>query len=439
MHLVQKVLLLFSLLGYYGAAEVTRPYHLDYLDVETMEYYLTAPQEDFDVAVMFYAQWCSNCHSFAPLWDQISRIHQAGTEQSNLIMGLFDCEADTAHSQVCNKAGVKHYPTISFFSLSGQKYSLRKPRHGTHFGGNWKYADGVYDWLKTMGGLSNWHRLGWGKKLRSLFFGKRTKPKDKKLPQGIPAQGSVSPASAGAGAGTSSGTASFASATGATSSTSGAATEKQVQELEAQVKEYSEVAVRSSVLLDAVLFPLSTGSYEMETDNNKNATDVFALMADTNGWTNTDNVDKVLRACVMDISLDYCSRLSNYLTNDWVSKQVGLESLTDEVVNAFTTFLNQSLPESEPYCLLVEDCILSDYAKEECRPAECPFKDPAACRYISACLAPDLQIEYASALNLSAGDGTSTATADSTSSSSSDTADSTTTTSSSKPKGGWGL
>lgn len=422
MHIAHKVALLCSFFGLV-TSEVTRPYHLDYLDIETMEYYLSAPKEDFDVAVLFYAQWCSNCHSFAPLWDQISRIHQAGTEQSKLIMGLFDCEADAAHSEVCNKAGVKHYPTITFFSLSGQKFSLRKPRHATQFGGNWQYGDAVYDWLKTMGGLSNWHRLGWGKKLRSLFFGKQSKAKDKKLPQGIPSHGPVSKVSGSSTA--------TASASSAATAGNNAASEKRIKELEASVKDYTEIAVRSSVLLDAILFPLSTGEYVMETDNKKNATDVFHLLAETNGWNSTDNTDQILKSCTMEISLDYCSRLTTFLTNDWVAKQTGLESLTDEVVTAYTNYLQEAVPESEPYCMIVEECILSDYEKEECRPQQCPFQDPAACRYVSACLSPEIQTEYEAALKLAGGSGTT----ETSSSSSTNAGDSTP----SKTKGGWGL
>eukprot|EP00977_Amphora_coffeiformis_P000576 scaffold132_cov170-Amphora_coffeaeformis.AAC.55 len=417
-HWIHKALLLFTLLVRHGASEVTRPYHLDYLDVETMEYYLTAPTEDFDVAVLFYAQWCNNCHKFAPLWDQISRIHQAGTEQSNLIMGLFDCEADAAHSEVCNKAGVKHYPTITFFSLSGQKFPLRKPRHSTQFGGNWQYGDAVYDWLRTVSGLSGWHRLGWGKKLRSLVFGTKTKPKDKALPKGVPGRSSASQTTAGAG--------------GSSASSGSAALDKKLKDLETEVKEYKEIAVRSSTLLDAILFPLTTGEYVVETDNKKNVTDVFHLLADSNGWNSTDNQDLILKSCVMEISLDYCSRLNTWLTNDWVASQVGLETLTDEVVAAYTNYLNEALPASEPYCMIVEECILSDYAMEECRPARCPFQDPAACRYISACLAPELQAEYAAALNLSTDQ--STLAMDT-----SEKADAASSSGSSKKKGGWGM
>ena len=135
----------------------------------------------------------------------------------------------------------------------------------------------------------------------------------------------------------------------------------------------------------------------------------------------------------MEVALDYCSRLTTTLTNDWVAKQEGLETLTDEVITAYTNYLNEALPESEPYCLLVEDCILTDYAKEECRPKQCPFKDPVACRYVSACLSPELQAEYATALNLAGAASTTTPGETATGSSSSTATDD----SASKPKPGW--
>lgn len=429
-HLIAKLLLSCCvLLIRLGAAEVIRPHNLDYLDVETMEYFLSAPKEDFDVAVLFYAQWCNNCHKFAPLWDQIGRIHKAGTEQSKLIMGLFDCEADATHSQLCTKAGVKHYPTITFLSLSGQKFSLRKPRHGTQFGGNWQYGDAVYDWIKTMSALSQWHRLGWGKKLRSLFFGKRTKAKEKPLPLGIPTTSSRSVTTATKGSTDGSKT---------TLATSSAASETKIQELQTKVQEYSDLVVRSSTFLDAILFPLTTGSYVIETDNNKNATDVYSLLADTDGWNSTENIDLILRSCAMELALDYCTRLSTYITNDWVTKQVGLEVLTEEVVTAFSNHLAQALPESEPYCMLIEDCILSDFEKEECRPDHCPFKDPAACRYLSACLATDIQEEYAKALKL-VSSNVDTLTSENSSGASNATTATSSSSSSSTSKGGWGL
>jgi thiol-disulfide isomerase/thioredoxin len=397
MRLLQIARLLSLWLGLvgFGAAEVTRPHNLDYLDAETMNHYLSAPKEDFDVAVLFYAQWCNNCHAFAPYWDQMSRLLKAGLEPSKIIMGLFDCEESPEHSDICSRAGVKHYPTITYMSMAGQNFHIRKPRHTSQFGGNWQYTDSVYDWVHTMTALSQWHRLGWGKKLRSMFFGKKnTKPQAKPLPLGIPS--SIS----SGGMTTSTSTTGGASGAATAGSATSALTDTQKQALETQLSEMQEIAARSSTLLDAVLFPLSTGEFSLATDNNKTATDVFRLLHDTNGWNTTDPMDIILRSCAMEIALDYCSRLSNYLTNEWVAQQGDLTDITEEVIASFETFLAEAVPAHEPYCLLIEDCIVADFAQEECRPSQCPFQDMAACRYASACLAPEIQTEYAKALNL---------------------------------------
>jgi hypothetical protein len=389
-----------------------RPYHLDYLDADTLEYYLQAPRHTYDVAILFYAQWDDNSHAFAPLWDHISKIHQAGTEASNLIMGLFDCEQNARHSDLCTQVGVRHYPTIAFFSLSGQGVLqvFRKPHHVTQFGGDWRYGDAVYDWLKTMSGLSKWHRLGWGKKLRSMiFFGKSSSsssPKDRKLPLGIPAGGA-------------SGTTPEGGIPSSFQQQQSSVKEKQIIEaLEAQVQEYREVTTRSATFLDALMFPLSTGEYLLAQDTTKNTTDIFALLHATDGWTSTDDVDVILKSCTMEVSLDYCSRFSDNLANDWVNQQTagnGIESITEEVIATFTTYLTNTIQEQEPYCTIVEECILSNYAKEDCTPPTCPFRDVTACRYLSACLDSNLQHDYAKALNLTTttthtADGTSTTT-----------------------------
>ena len=46
--------------------DVFRYNNLDYIDTNTLQYYLSAPSENFDVAVLYFAQWCKNCHALAP-------------------------------------------------------------------------------------------------------------------------------------------------------------------------------------------------------------------------------------------------------------------------------------------------------------------------------------------------------------------------------------
>ena len=65
-----------------------------------------------DATVLFYAQWCTNCHSFSPSWDAVATHLNAGTRSSGLVMALFDCEKNARHAEVCLAAGVKAYPTV---------------------------------------------------------------------------------------------------------------------------------------------------------------------------------------------------------------------------------------------------------------------------------------------------------------------------------------
>jgi len=62
--------------------------------------------------------------------------------------------------------------------------------------------------------------------------------------------------------------------------------------------------------------------------------------------------------------------------------------------------LLDSVKSKEPYCSLLEGCILSDFEAEECRPAQCPFENKAACTYLESCFDPSVQTEYGIALGL---------------------------------------
>jgi hypothetical protein len=84
---------------------------------------------EYDAVVLFYANWDRHSHSFATLYAQIATLLRAGTVESKLVLGLFDCESDDRHARLCTAAGITHYPTTIYFSLSnGRRYK---------FGGNW--------------------------------------------------------------------------------------------------------------------------------------------------------------------------------------------------------------------------------------------------------------------------------------------------------------
>ena len=102
-----------------------RERNLDHWNAETLAAYLgldpdtAKPLEEdnyvgIDAGIMFYAQWCTNCHQFARVWDTIGQLLHAGTTESNLIMVLFNCELDQQHTRLCDAAGVTHYPTLMY-------------------------------------------------------------------------------------------------------------------------------------------------------------------------------------------------------------------------------------------------------------------------------------------------------------------------------------
>ena len=74
-----------------------------------------------DAAVLFYAQWCKNCHAVAPSWDAIATHVKAGSRSSKLIMALFD----TAHLDfdLLLAVGNSSYmiSTLTFSSFLSQK------------------------------------------------------------------------------------------------------------------------------------------------------------------------------------------------------------------------------------------------------------------------------------------------------------------------------
>ena len=372
-----------------------------------------------DAAVLFYAQWCHNCHAVAPSWDAIATHLDAGSRSSKLVMALFDCEKDANHMELCVQAGVKAYPTIMFVG-SGEYHDtdfvtgtlLGKDKSAGPFGattlrrtvkfqGNWQYGDQILDWVNIMRGLSSWHSMtenGPLKNFRNGIFGllgrseKVGKGKGAmSLPIGVP-PGFQPELRVG--------------------STASSRSDEDVRDLEEKLNAttkkadlYQNAIKHSNNLLDGLLFP---------SKRKENATaqqDIFTLLSNTDGWfqnattipagSPNNEHPAILRSCATELALDYCTRVSTRETNTYVEE---LGSIPDDqpfpTMEEIEKRLVDRINITEPYCAKIETCILTGYESEDCRPLSCPFKNQAACDYVQNCFGVDIQNEYAVALGL---------------------------------------
>jgi hypothetical protein len=369
-----------------------RKNNIDYFDIETLNYYLDAPDpgvHDYDIVVFFYASWDRNSQKFSPKYGDIAHVLKAGTKDSHLLLGLFDCEKTVEHSKVCAKAGVKYYPSIFFVSLSGQSFAkigYKGPKHLSQFEGNWQYGEAVFDWIKTMKGISHWHRAGWGKKLRQLFF---KADKTQELPLGIPFRRS----SSSTGTGVNNTDVSLAKYT----------------KLEQERKDIKDLAVRGALMLESTLQPLSSAETVrnpslLMRDNGKNYTDLYKQLYVSKAWDSDRAPYQVLTACVQDVGLDYCARVTTSVTEDYIthfeSLPIDEQQKQQNDVRSIQKGLDKFVSAAEPFCVVLEQCILSSSPAPECRPQTCPFQDKTACRYLTSCLYESIQNDYAKAMGL---------------------------------------
>jgi len=373
---------------------------------------------------MFYAQWCNNCHKFAAVWDTIGQLVHAGTTESNVILALFNCELDKQHTRLCDAAGVTHYPTLMFVgagpyhdtdpitsAVLGSKaagpYGASTLPRTVKFQGNLNVGDSVLDWVKAMRGLSTWYKWnhmegGWLKGIRSLIKNPFDKKSDKSkgensLPVGIPP-------GHGHNSNRASGTA------GSSSSNSGLekqlkSTEEELDVVKKQLDETKMTSTHAGYLIDSFLFPVTSNDTGTEGSSLNIPVDVFSKLNEIDAWDapvdgisgNSDAI--VLKSCVIDLTLDYCTRFSTKATTDYLD---GIASLPNDEYPSFTemeTQLRAIIEGVEPYCSKFSSCYENGFLESEgCRPATCPLNNEAACRYVTACASETIQGEYKEAL-----------------------------------------
>lgn len=380
-----------------------------------------------DAAVMFYAQWCQNCHALAPSWDAIATHLDAGSERSKLVMALFDCEKSTDAARLCAAAGIKAYPTMMFVgsgavhdtdflsrSLLGADKSAgpfgSSPlRRTVKFQGNWQYPDAVMDWVNLMRGLSSWHVFTESGPLRSIRNGILGLITGGKYKSGATAGGKMS-----LPVGVPPGFQPELRGPGSSSSVSAQEVKALEAKLNATKKEkglYEKAVTHSSVLLNGLLFPAGASNGDSAEAGSHQRRDPFEILTRTGGWhvnatTLPDNAPNdehpaILRTCALELSVDYCTRVTQRVTEDYV-KELGEipENEAFPTMAEMEARLLADVNKVEPYCGTIEVCSSTDFEDESCRPASCPFTNGAACSYVESCFVPSIQDEYGIALGM---------------------------------------
>ncbi len=269
------------------------------------------------------------------------------------------------------------------------------------------------------------------------------------------------------------------------------------KELNATIKEkelYELAATHSNLLLDGLLFPRNKPHVQGSSSSNSTSSstlsssssqhrDPFAILTNSDGWyrnatfhssstkkssadghtttttyhnnSNNDEHPTILRSCVLELAIDYCTRLTTRATKVYLEILNAIpESDPFPTLDEIEEYLLDNVKSQEPYCGLIESCMATNFEKEEeCRPQKCPFENESACTYVESCLDPDIQNEYGVALGLiekgetvlnkvwgdSSSGGGDGGSIDNSSTASDKTSDGLTTTASSSSVGGWGI
>ena len=115
-----------------------------------------------DMAVMFYAPWCKYCKQLKPSWDQIAKV--SSEAQKSMEVGIFDCDTESANTELCQALGVDRYPSVYFIgygdfnqakkgNLLGKSEFPRLVKYTADL-----YPDRIYDWMLMLNGISTMQR-----------------------------------------------------------------------------------------------------------------------------------------------------------------------------------------------------------------------------------------------------------------------------------------
>ena len=121
-----------------------------------------------DVAVFYYSPYGeagSYSRQVLPLWDEVAKWH-ASRRTKRLTVAKFSCEASAEHRRVCAAAGVRQYPTITYYAHDklrfGPLFGARRsapPLRSVNYRGIALY-EALRDWTVALHGVSEAQRLG---------------------------------------------------------------------------------------------------------------------------------------------------------------------------------------------------------------------------------------------------------------------------------------
>jgi len=371
------VLLLSSVLSINSQVALSRQNNIDFWPTSELSTHLNSPQP-FDAAIMFYAPWDDNSQNFAGVFDRIGDILNAGTSSAGLVMVFFDCEQDTNAQRLCQDLGVTSYPTVSYlgagpcpesdsFTRAVLGNKLLRAGENSHermcnFQGNFNIGEQVRDFIVMMRAVSKWNKFDENVvgAIASKFWGLfgLNKIGDHKI--------GVDPALL---APTAEATRPSTAANSASSANSA-----DVEQLILANAELEAATNQAAILMDALL-------------TDQEPPDAFEVLGAKGGWDG--DAETILRSCIIDLTLDFCSREVTRLARDNKAFDSNAAGVAD-----YEILLMERLSDEEPYCGVFEMCYETSFANDACRPEICPFRNTMGCKYASTCLDATVQSEY---------------------------------------------
>ena len=154
---------------------------------------------------------------------------------------------------------------------------------------------------------------------------------------------------------------------------SDAAQARKVRELESRLNAtieerglYERANAHSGYLLDGLLFPGGRRDpFAILTRSggwHKNATSLPADAAGGGIAAPSDEHPLILRSCVLELAIDYCTRVTNRVTTDYIAELNAIpEADPFPTLDEIEGRLLDDVARREPYCGLIERCVLTDF------------------------------------------------------------------------------